>query len=43
MKTLFANNDKNIFDSFDILTKEELNEIKGGISRDLDVYVEDLE
>jgi len=37
MKTLFANNEKNIFDSFEILTKEELNEVKGGMTRDLDV------
>ena len=43
MKTLFANNDKNIFDSFEVLTKEELNEVKGGIARDADVYVEDLD
>ena len=38
MKTLFANNENNIFDSFEVLTKEELNEVKGGASRDLDVY-----
>lgn len=43
MKTLFANNDKNIFDSFEVLTKEELNEVKGGISRDADVIVPDLD
>ncbi|MGD9931525.1 MAG: ComC/BlpC family leader-containing pheromone/bacteriocin [Mangrovibacterium sp.] len=43
MKTLFANNEKNLFESFEILTKEELNEVKGGISRDLDMYVEDLD
>ena len=43
MKTLFANNEKNIFDSFEVLTKEELNEVKGGISRDMDIYVEDLD
>ncbi|WP_372773375.1 bacteriocin [Mangrovibacterium sp.] len=43
MKTLSANNQKNIFDSFELLTKEELNEVKGGISRDMDIYVEDLE
>lgn len=36
MKTLFANNENNIFDSFDILTKEELSEVKGGKSRDFD-------
>ncbi len=41
MKTLFANNEKNIFDSFEVLTKEELNEVKGGISRDLDSYILD--
>ena len=38
MKTLFANNEKNIFDSFELLTKEELNEVKGGIGRDCDSY-----
>jgi len=38
MKTLFANNEKNIFDSFELLTKDELNEVKGGISRDMDMY-----
>jgi bacteriocin-like protein len=38
MKTLFANNENNLFDSFEILTKEELNTIKGGISRDCDVF-----
>ena len=43
MKTLFANNEKNIFDSFEVLTENELSEVKGGISRDMDVYVEDLE
>ncbi|MFV0376453.1 MAG: bacteriocin [Mangrovibacterium sp.] len=43
MKTLFANNEQNIFTAFEILTKEELNEIKGGISRDMDIYVEDLD
>ncbi len=43
MKTLFANNEKNIFESFETLTKEELNEVKGGISRDLDVYVEEID
>ena len=43
MKTLFANNEKNIFDSFEVLTKEELNSVKGGISRDIDVYVEKLD
>lgn len=43
MKTLFANNEKNIFESFEVLTKEELNEVKGGISRDMDVYVEELD
>lgn len=43
MKTLFANNEKNIFDSFEVLTKEELNEVKGGISRDLDLYIEDFD
>ena len=37
MKTLFANNENNLFDSFEILTKEELNQVKGGASRDLDV------
>ena len=37
MKTLFANNEKNIFDSFEILTTEELNEVKGGVSRDADI------
>ncbi|RKD89715.1 bacteriocin [Mangrovibacterium diazotrophicum] len=43
MKTLFANNEKNIFDSFEVLTKNELNEVKGGISKDIDIYVEDLD
>lgn len=37
MKTLFANNEKNIFDSFEVLTKDELNEVKGGVSRDADL------
>ena len=32
-----------ITDSFEVLTKEELNEVKGGISRDMDIYVEDLD
>ena len=41
MKTLFANNEKNIFDSFEILTKEELNEVKGGARRDIDSFIED--
>ncbi len=41
MKTLFANNENNIFDSFEILTKEELSELKGGSRRDLDHFVED--
>ena len=40
MKTLFANNEKNIFDSFEVLTKEELNEVKGGLGRDLDIIPE---
>lgn len=43
MKTLFANNDNNIFDAFEFLTKEELNEIKGGASRDCDVIVPDID
>jgi bacteriocin-like protein len=43
MKTVFANNEKNIFSSFEVLTKEELNEVKGGISRDMDIYVEDYD
>ncbi|WP_430973526.1 ComC/BlpC family leader-containing pheromone/bacteriocin [Sunxiuqinia rutila] len=43
MKTLFANNENNIFDSFETLTKEELNEVKGGRGRDLDMIVEDLD
>ena len=29
MKTLFANNENNIFDAFEILTKEELSQVKG--------------
>lgn len=41
MKTLFANNENNIFDSFEILTKEELSEVKGGGHRDLDSFIED--
>lgn len=36
MKTLFANNEKNIFDSFEVLTKEELNSVKGGLGRSRD-------
>ncbi len=43
MKTLFANNENNIFDSFEILTKEELSEVKGGGRRDMDSFVEDLD
>ena len=43
MKTLFANNENNIFDSFEILTKEELNKVKGGGMRDLDTFVEDMD
>ena len=43
MKTLFANNENNIFDSIEILTKEELNQVKGGISRDCDLIVPDLD
>ncbi|MGQ8336663.1 bacteriocin [Sunxiuqinia sp. A32] len=43
MKTLFANNENNVFASFETLTKEELSEVKGGISRDLDTFVEDFE
>ncbi len=43
MKTLFANNENNIFDSFEILTKKELNEVKGGRGRDLDLIVDDLD
>jgi bacteriocin-like protein len=38
MKTLFANNENNLFDSFEILTKEELNQVKGGAVRDMDAY-----
>ncbi len=39
MKTLFANNEKNIFDSFEILTKEELGLVRGGgDGRDRDVF-----
>jgi bacteriocin-like protein len=38
MKTLFANNENNIFDSFEILTKEELNQVKGGAVRDMDSF-----
>ncbi|MGV8094801.1 MAG: bacteriocin [Mangrovibacterium sp.] len=34
MKTLFANN--NIFEAFEILTAQELNEVKGGIDRGRD-------
>jgi len=41
MKTLFANNETKIFDAFEILTKEELNEVKGGGSRDNDLIVPD--
>ena len=43
MKTLFANNETNIFDSFEILTKEQLSEVKGsgpGSSRDCDDIIE---
>ncbi len=41
MKTLFANNETNIFDSFEILTKEELSSVKGSgpIGRDLDEWI----
>ena len=41
MKTLVANNQNNIFDSFEILTKEELNQVKGGRERgrDMDIFV----
>ena len=41
MKTLFANNENNTFGSFEILTKEELSYVKGGISRDCDLIVPD--
>lgn len=40
MKTLSANN--NNFAAFEILSAEELNQVKGGKSRDGDVYGEDL-
>lgn len=43
MKTLFANNENNIFDSFEILTKEELSEVKGGRGRDMNTFIEDFE
>ena len=43
MKTLFANNEKNIFESFEILTVEELKQVKGGKSRDCDMLVEDMD
>jgi len=43
MKTLFANNEKNLFESFEMLTAEELNQVKGGKSRDCDMYAEDLD
>jgi len=47
MKTLFANNETKIFDSFsfDVLTTEELSLVKGGKSEDVyipkseDVYI----
>ena len=40
MKTLAANN-QNIFDAFEFLSNEELNNVKGGIqaTRDTDVYM----
>lgn len=40
MKTLSANN--NNFAAFEILTAEELNQVKGGRGRDADVYDEGL-
>ena len=43
MKTLFANNQDNVFNSFEILTKEELSEVKGGARRDMDTFVEDFD
>lgn len=43
MKTLFANNEKNIFEAFEVLTKEELNSVKGGISKDMDILIETLD
>ena len=40
MKTLFANNETKNFDSFtfDVLTSDELSQVKGGKSED--VYVD---
>lgn len=40
MKTLFANNETRNFDSFtfDVLTSDELSQVKGGKSED--VYVD---
>jgi len=40
MKTVFANNEKNNIDnfSFDILTSDELDLVKGG--KEADVYVQ---
>ncbi len=40
MKTLFANNENNLFESFEVLTAEELNMVKGGKSKDFDMIVE---
>ncbi len=38
MKTLFATN--NLFEAFETLSAQELNEIKGGYGRDADVLVD---
>jgi len=40
MKTLFANNENNLFEAFEILTAEELNKVKGGKSRDADMIAD---
>ena len=40
MKTLYASNEDNLLESFEVLTAEELNLVKGGKSRDFDMIVE---
>jgi bacteriocin-like protein len=40
MKTLFANNENNLFEAFEILTTEELNQVKGGRGRDADMIAD---
>ena len=42
MKTLFVCSENNLFESFEVLTAQESNLIKGGKSRDCDMIVEEL-